>query len=1585
MAVIAIFVGAVNYFVLDALENIARRQIVASIESSAKAYVQYEGGRRELFLTRAIAMAAVAHLKATLAIPGVDTETVRYTGESLRSISDMPVMLLLDPAGRLLADVGDSGTLEDEISSISNLHRVLQDGEVIYEVSRLGDRHVRLAAAPVISGSNLVGVVVIGQPIGTAEDIRSLRDLSSVNVGLVLDGTMAYPGVGAVKADVVARLTESTTTTGLRNTDQPVELKTQDGDYYAAAIPLPGTGSVLFYVSRDDFVASVDSVRSAVVAASLLAIFLGGIFSSRVASRISAPIGKLTRAVEMFGKGTFDHNLEISSRDEVGTLASSFMTMAHDIEDNRRQLVSSKEAAEASNRAKSAFLATMSHEIRTPLNGVLGMVELLKRTPLESKQAHYCNTISSSSKSLMRILNDILDHSKIEAGRLDIDLADVSLDELVNDAVNLFTEDANSKGLTLHCDIHCPGALHVRTDPVRVRQVLTNLISNAVKFTKAGSVKVRVEAIMHGKSSTTVRFAVIDTGMGMDSATQERVFDSFSQGDGSMSREFGGTGLGLSISRQLVELLGGELLVESEPSVGSRFWFDLDLTTTTVQSDAPPSRASAGSDALPALPDQNLVRHLQHFHDLTALLVEDNPVNQEVARESLQIMGIDVVIASNGREAVELFDSLKPSFILMDCQMPEMDGYEATRAIRSAESEDDVHAHVPIIALTANALRGDREKCIECGMDDFIGKPFELQDIQEKLLRWFTASPVENPRSVSVQNTPATREDDTTVFDGSVLESLRALGQSGNSGDLVKRVVTLYLEQAPDLIGQISDALADGNTEQIALAAHTLKSSSANVGALQLSRQCQLLETVAREGRIESSINHHSLQQSFDAVVGSLEKERTITGKDGDLVLPSDPTNKKLILVVDDDESFRITIGQALEAAGFNVETAASGTQAEEAADKLHPDLMLLDAIMPEFDGFEVCRRFAANPGLADIPVLMVTGLDDRASVDRAFESGASGFVTKPIQYPILGHQIRFVIRANETAMALRNSEQRLATAQHIASLGYWVWNTETGDFTVSDEFSAITSGREIKSLAQLESVVVEEDRDGFRVSVDRVVQGLSTVESTYRLHASDGSTRYVRQCLSTKLDTKSGLTVVAAVQDVTARRVAEEQVRYLAYYDSLTGLASRTRLYERIEELIKSARRRNDAFAVLFLDLDGFKDINDSLGHSEGDKLLTVVAQRLKASFRDNDFLARFGGDEFCIVLEDISDGFDISQVITRCLNNLAADVELNGQYVQPRASIGISRYPDDGDDLKTLLRAADSAMYEAKANGKHRFAYFDSTMTILAEQRIVLAQALRSAFDKKEFELHYQPQISLEDRRTDGYEALVRWNHPTRGLVLPGDFVPELERLGLINNLGDWAINQACRQLSFWRANDNIETRVCVNISPTHFQELSLIDTVRDALDEFGIPPENLELEVTETALQYSEQTIVTLSALDAMGVRISIDDFGSGFSCLGSLQHLPIDCLKIDRMFIRDLLTNPKDAVLLGTIMSLAHALGFKVVAEGVENQDQVQVLDSLSCDLAQGFYFSRPLPADRIPEFVESGYTFLSETTRLKAVP
>jgi diguanylate cyclase (GGDEF)-like protein len=429
------------------------------------------------------------------------------------------------------------------------------------------------------------------------------------------------------------------------------------------------------------------------------------------------------------------------------------------------------------------------------------------------------------------------------------------------------------------------------------------------------------------------------------------------------------------------------------------------------------------------------------------------------------------------------------------------------------------------------------------------------------------------------------------------------------------------------------------------------------------------------------------------------------------------------------------------------------------------------------------------------------------------------------------------------------------------------------------------------------------------------------------------------------------------------AQRVAQEQrIRHQAYHDPLTGLPNRTRFGESLGEALRRAKRSRSQLALLFVDLDHFKRVNDSLGHDAGDRLLKVIAERIRGAIREVDLLFRMGGDEFTVLLEDLHGPDEAAHVSQRMLDAIGEAVQLQPHELAVSASIGIALYPRDENDGERLLKSADTAMYRAKDLGRNRHAFFAPEMNQRMEQQMLMEAALRRALKQGEFSVYYQPRIATATGRAIGAEALLRWHHPEWGLVEPERFVPLLEESGLIVPVGDWVLAEACRQARAWQ-DAGKPLRVSVNLSSRQFRAEGLLESVAGALRASGLAPRLLELELTESLLvENVEHAIHVMGRLKEIGTAISIDDFGTGYSSLGYLQRFPIDCLKIDRSFVRDLATSPKDAAIVDAISALARSLGLGLVAEGVEDARQAELLRSRQCTELQGFLFSRPLPAE-----------------------
>jgi signal transduction histidine kinase/DNA-binding NarL/FixJ family response regulator len=534
--------------------------------------------------------------------------------------------------------------------------------------------------------------------------------------------------------------------------------------------------------------------------------------------------------------GDLSRRLSVTRSDELGDLATQFDAMTRELEVARQEMAQTRDEALRVARMKSEFLATMSHEIRTPMNGVVGMTELLLETQLDPEQKRFAQGIQQSADGLLAVINDVLDLSKLESGRLELESREFELGALFDQVAFLFAAPTRGKGLELKCEIPPGTGTALRGDPDRLRQVLVNLVGNAIKFTQRGKITLGAELLEERDTACFVHFFVRDTGIGISKQDQRHIFDSFVQADGSMTRQFEGTGLGLSISKRLVELMGGLIEVESELGHGSTFSFTLPLERAQL---AVVATAEPTSDA-------------PNVAGTSVLLVEDNPVNRELALAMLRQLGCEVEAVANGREAVLVLERMSYDAVLMDCQMPVLDGYEATAEIRRREAVKGNAARIPIIALTANAVQGDRERCLAVGMDDYLSKPFKNSELAAALGRWVDPGSEGREGSDCEGDTNAEPDrpqtpTDSSALDQATLDGLRAL-ESPDHPTLVADLMATYLNNSAELLDATRAALEAQDAEGVNRSAHALKSSSANAGALPFSTLCRELEAMGREG-----------------------------------------------------------------------------------------------------------------------------------------------------------------------------------------------------------------------------------------------------------------------------------------------------------------------------------------------------------------------------------------------------------------------------------------------------------------------------------------------------------------------------------------------------------------------------------------------------------------------------------------------------------------------------------------------------------------------------------------------------------------
>jgi len=706
------------------------------------------------------------------------------------------------------------------------------------------------------------------------------------------------------------------------------------------------------------------------------------------------------------------------------------------------------------------------------------------------------------------------------------------------------------------------------------------------------------------------------------------------------------------------------------------------------------------------------------------------------------------------------------------------------------------------------------------------------------------------------------------------------------------------------------------------------------------------------------------------------------------------PVMTTRILIIDDDPITRLLAVEKLTEEGFRVFEAANGREGLSLIQQIKPDLVLLDVIMPDMDGYEVCKEIRRHPQLASLPVIMLTGLEDNASIVRAYDYGATDFVTKPINWTLLVYRISYILRASRIHDQLAHSESSLANAQRLAHLGSWEWWPEEDATRRTSEYYRIFGARrdalETSMFAMLEHVH-EEDRQIVRDALQGASRG-TAYQLQFRIIAGHSGMRVLHEQTQVfynsegKVDRVEGIT-----QDITELVAAQQRIRNLAYYDTLTGLANRQLFRELLQHELLRARRGGKQCALLFIDLDRFKRINDTLGHDKGDLVLQTVASRINTCVRStdivavqgqNDMVARLGGDEFTIVITDIAQPEDAAQVAQRLLEVISQPITIGKQEIIVSASIGIAVAPEDGDDVEQLLKNADLAMYAVKDKGRNSYHFFDSTMNETVLNKFALENDLRKAIEQDELELYFQPKVNPLTHELVGAEVLLRWKHPERGMISPGIFIPVAEESGFIVELGQWVLKQACVINRDWQKRGLPIVPLAINMSSANFRHPDLLAGVQRSLDESQLQPGFLVLELTEGILmQDISSTIDTLQALKTMGVSLSVDDFGTGYSSLHYLKRFPIDELKIDRSFVQDIVSDPNDAAITAAIIGLAQNLKLSVVAEGVETTEQADFLLQRGCITMQGFLFARPMPKTEFERFM---MTSLAATEQHKGV-
>jgi len=680
-----------------------------------------------------------------------------------------------------------------------------------------------------------------------------------------------------------------------------------------------------------------------------------------------------------------------------------------------------------------------------------------------------------------------------------------------------------------------------------------------------------------------------------------------------------------------------------------------------------------------------------------------------------------------------------------------------------------------------------------------------------------------------------------------------------------------------------------------------------------------------------------------------------------------------LILVAEDDVATRLLLRHALEKESYEVIDAEDGNEAIDLFISADPDMVVLDVMMPGLDGIAACKHIRGLNGGANLPILMLTSLDDIDTIDTAFQAGATDFITKPINWSLIRQRINQALRSHRNHMDLRTSQMRLNNALQVASLGHWDWDITANELNWSDHVNTILGldqAPEGYSFNSFLKLVHLEDREIVLHAVERAIRTGETYSCDHRIIRQDGEERILHEHAEVILDAHDmPVRMIGIVQDITEHVRAEETIKRHIYYDEMTGLPNRRLFIERLQKACENASKHKQIFAVILIDVDRLKMVNDTHGYATGDRLLKTIGRRLQETLDSDNTVALLGSDEFAILIDNPGNTDSINTTCIELQKTISQKCVIDGEDFYITASMGITVYPEDDSGDKSLLLHAESAMYAAKENGGNRFCFYNRDINTRAQQRLQIDMALHEAIGNNELEVYYQPQIDVETGSIIGMEALTRWNSSKLGAVSPLDYIPAAENNGLIIPLGEWVLRKACEQAAKWHREGHTGLRMGVNLSPRQFLNEALPRDVEAILDETGLDPCCLELEITESCtFSDYEASISILQRLKELKVRVSIDDFGTGYSSLSYLHKLPIDTIKIDRAFVSCIGKNGENGTIARTIIALAHSLGLGVIAEGIEEPHHLEFLRQEGCNEAQGFLVSRPVSAGEIEQLL-----------------
>jgi len=695
-------------------------------------------------------------------------------------------------------------------------------------------------------------------------------------------------------------------------------------------------------------------------------------------------------------------------------------------------------------------------------------------------------------------------------------------------------------------------------------------------------------------------------------------------------------------------------------------------------------------------------------------------------------------------------------------------------------------------------------------------------------------------------------------------------------------------------------------------------------------------------------------------------------------VSSGEATDKSVILIVDDDTTMRFLMRETLEQDGFTVVESGDGVEALQAYEETRPEMLISDVVMPRMDGFELCRALRKRGDANYVPVLMATGLDDLESIEKAYEAGATDFIVKPINWLILCHRVRYMLRASRTFNELRETEERLRSiAENLPGAIYRQALSADGTMSFSyvspamQTLYGIDPAVMVRDARQFVDCVVAEDRLVLDDAMRRSARDLAPMESEFRLDTPIAGVRWLKSIARPHRLDHGEVQWDGVALDITELKKLEAHRDYLAYYDPLTGMPNQHLFEDRLSQALPQAERLSSKIAVIYLEIESLENIRDSAGLAAADVIIREAALRLQPALRPGDTVAHAGGGRFIVMLGGIKRSTDVAAPIRRLSEAFEKPFELESSELFAKIVMGISLFPDDGNLPEALLRNASTALTRAKATLGQGYEFYSRHMTDSAVKRLSTEGELRRAIERSELEVFYQPQVNTVSFKIIGMEALVRWRHPVRGLVSPGEFIAIAEQSGLIVPLGEYVLRKACVQTEAWQRRGICDFPVSVNVSGWQLMREDLGDRVLSILEETRLPHAGLKLELTESTILRNVDLITrTMNRLASTGVTFAVDDFGIEHSALSHLSRLPIETLKVDHSFVSRMTRDPAHGALVQAIISMTHAMDKKAIAEGVESNEELTYLRAYRCNAIQGFLFSKPLPAAEFETLLEA---------------